>query len=478
MAYKPEHFIFAYSKETHSNRGGKMSDYLDDLTNFIAEFRYADLSDLTKSSIKKVVMDTIGAMLAGSRLSENKNLAHLVGKTFGPGDCTLIGHSSKVPAIAATFSNATAGVSLEMDEGNRMGGGHPGIHVVPGALSIAEEMNMDGAKFLEAVAVGYEVISRIGGATKPRENVHSHGTWGTIGTAVATSKLMGYSPTRTRNIINLAASMSPANSWSPCFEGATVRNLYPGRSGMQGILAAQLDGCGFTGLYDGPSDVYGTILADEFIPEVVISGIGVDNLRIEQNYFKFHACCLYNHPALDAVYKMWDKDKFTVQDIESIRVVTVPFAQRMAQSYPENILSSKFHVPFAIALFLITGQTDAEAFTTATLSRMDIKELAQRIFIHEDTEMNIRRKDYPLANVSIMFTDGSLIECDTNYIYGDFMNPRTDKELVDKFTSLSQQTIGEQGVSSVIDLIQRLDQLDTIKELTNLLGNHNTTAPY
>ena len=109
-----------------------MADYLDDLTNFISEFKYVDLSSSAKSSIKKVVMDTIGAMVAGSRLTENSNLAHLVGKSFGYGDCTLIGHSSKVPAIAATLSNATAGVSLEMDEGNRMGGGHPGIHVVPG----------------------------------------------------------------------------------------------------------------------------------------------------------------------------------------------------------------------------------------------------------------------------------------------------------------------------------------------------------
>lgn len=455
-----------------------MADYLDDLTNFISEFKYVDLSSSAKSSIKKVVMDTIGAMVAGSRLTENSNLAQLVGKTFGYGDCTLIGHSLKVPAIAATLSNATAGVSLEMDEGNRMGGGHPGIHVVPGALSISEEMNIDGAKFLESVAVGYEVISRIGGATRPRENVHSHGTWGTIGTAVAISKLKGYSPARTRNIINLAASMSPANSWSPCFEGATVRNLYPGRSGMQGILAAQLDGCGFTGINDGPSDVYGTILADEFAPEAVIFGIGVEDLRIEQNYFKFHACCLYNHPALDAVSTMWDKDKFAVQDIESIRVVTVPFAQRMAEDYPENILSSKFHVPFAIALLLITGQTDVEAFTTATLARRDIKELAERISIHEDIDMNIRRQDYPLANVCIRFKDGSLIECNTNFIYGDFMNPRTDKELVDKFTSLSQQTLGEEKVKSVVDLIQRLDESNTVKELTSLLGNNNSTVTH
>ena len=40
--------------------------------------------------------------------------------------------------------------------------------------------------------------------------------------------------------------MSPANTWTPCFEGATIRNLYPGRAGLQGILAVHLLDCGFT----------------------------------------------------------------------------------------------------------------------------------------------------------------------------------------------------------------------------------------
>jgi hypothetical protein len=59
-------------------------------------------------------------------------------------------------------------------------------------------------------------------------------------------------PGRARHpeIINLAASMSLANTWTPALEGATVRNAYPGRSGLQGILAVELHRAGFTGLPD------------------------------------------------------------------------------------------------------------------------------------------------------------------------------------------------------------------------------------
>src|SRR5207244_2514362 len=156
--------------------------------------------------------------------------------------------------------------ALEVDEGDRLGGGHPAIHVVPGALAVAEERGLDGRRLLESIVAGYEVCSRIGGATTVRPNVHSHGTWGAIGTAVAVARLGDAAATTIREVINLAASMSPANTWTPALEGATIRNLYPGRSAWSGLLAAELHACGFTSLPDAPSDVYGTILADTYDP--------------------------------------------------------------------------------------------------------------------------------------------------------------------------------------------------------------------
>jgi hypothetical protein len=156
------------------------------------------------------------------------------------------------------------------------------------------------------------VTSRLGGASQVRPNVHSHGTWGTAGAAVAVAKLRDHDTAVLRTVINLATSMSPANSWRPCFEGATIRNLYPGRSNLQGILATHLLACGYTAVHDAPSDLYGTILGERFDREAVVEGVSAEDrvsvYRIERNYFKFHACCLYNHPVLDAVHALVQDD--------------------------------------------------------------------------------------------------------------------------------------------------------------------------
>ena len=84
-------------------------------------------------------LDTIGAMVAGSALPENALLARQVAHAPGTAGATLIGHGLKADPLLASLVNATAGVALEVDEGNRYGGGHPAIHVLPGLLAVAED---------------------------------------------------------------------------------------------------------------------------------------------------------------------------------------------------------------------------------------------------------------------------------------------------------------------------------------------------
>ena len=85
-------------------------------------------------------------------------------------------------------------------------------------------------------------------------------------------------------------------------------------------MAAHLSQCGFTAVADGPADLYRTFLGEGFDPDAVVDGLGAPGeFRVERNYFKFHACCLYNHPALDAVEDLLREQPFGANDVESHR---------------------------------------------------------------------------------------------------------------------------------------------------------------
>jgi len=453
-------------------------DYLDRLAAFVAATRFDALPRSTVAAAKLVLLDTLGAIVAGSAMPENGELARLAAGRSPSGGATLLGHRGKADAFWAALTNATAGVALEVDEGSRLGGGHPAIHVVPGALAVAEERRRDGRQLLESVVAGYEIGSRIGGATTVRSNVHSHGTWGTISTAVAVAKLGGAPAQTVRAAMNLAASMSPANTWTPALDGATIRNLYPGRSAFQGILAVELERCGFTGLGDAPSDVYGTILAERFEPELAVAGIeelarnggARGAYRIEQNYFKLHACCRFNHFALDAVMALRSAYRLSGNDIEKVEIVTIPFAVRMGAPAPASSLAARFSIPWAVAAGLVLGRTDPQAFDSQALADERIRALAQRVEIRTSSDMTPRRADAPTAHVRLVLRGGKSFERTTSVVRGDALSPVPRDEITAKFVSLAGPVLGDAGARKIIDVVEEIDSLGDVGSLTAMLA--------
>jgi 2-methylcitrate dehydratase PrpD len=444
-------------------------DYLDRLARFVHGATFPSLPAPVVAAARLVLLDTLGAMLAGSRLPENGKLARLVAERSGPRTATLIGHRERVEPMLAALSNATAGVALEVDEGNRWGGGHPAIHTLPGLLAIAEEIGADGPSVLAALVAGYDVSSRVGGATTPRFNVHTHGTWGTIGTAAAVARLLDLDATSIRQVMNLAVSMSPANSWVPCFEGATIRNLYPGRSGLMGVLAVHLHRCGFTAPADAPSDLYGAIVGERFEPAEVVERLG-ETYRITTNYFKLHACCRINHPALDALGRIVRAHRFAPDDVEQVTVTSVPFGERMAEPAPATMLAAKFSIPYAVAASLVLGRTDLAAFEASAVADPRVHRLAARVEIGSDPAMNPRRPDdYPTAVVTVVLRDGRALTDSTVVVRGDSALPADLGEIVEKFEALATPVLGGAGARAVVEAVDRMDELKDVRELTSLL---------
>jgi len=444
-----------------------VTDYLDRLSEAAAGIGYDTLSAETLDAARLVLLDTLGAIVAGSREPENRRLAELAAARSRDGGATLLGHRMRADAFWAALANATAGVALEMDEGNRLGGGHPAIHVIPGALAVAEERGMGGQRLLEAIVAGYEIGSRLGGATTPRPNVHSHGTWGTISTAVAVARLGGLDGPAMRRVINLAASMSPANTWTPALEGATIRNLYPGRSAFQGILAVDLEAAGFTALRDAPSDVYGTILADRFEPALAVEGLG-RRYRIEENYFKFYACCRYNHFALDAITAMRRAHAFSSEEVAAVRVTTIPFGLRMANAEPASMLAAKFSVPHAVAAAIVLGHAGLGAFEGSALADPRIRDLARRVEVAADPEMGPRRTDYPTACVRIALRDGRALEETVTIVRGDALDPAPPGDVVAKFLALAAPVVGSSRAKRAVEAVNDLRHVDNVSDLAAL----------
>ena len=445
-----------------------MSHYLDTLAQFVADATLDSLPSGAVVAAGDVALDTLGAIAAGMREPENLLLAAWAARNMTSADSTIIATPHRASALGAALVNATAGVALEMDEGNRYGGGHPAIHVLPGLLAVAERDGASGADFLTALIVGYEVTSRLGGATVARPNVHSHGHWGAPGTAAAIAKLRGLDAPAIRAVINVAASMSPANTWTNAFAGATVRNLYPGRSSMQGAMAADLYECGFTALDDAPSDVYGTILGDGFDGEAALDGLG-DECRIERNYFKLHACCRYNHATLDGVLEAAGGDPIAAGDVDAVTVSVPWMLEGMLGDYPQNMLSAKFNLRYAVAAALATGRTDIAVFRTDSIADPSIRALFELVSVEVGDAPQRHSVRNPSASVEIRLRDGAVSTASVETIRGDYGKRVPRSEIVDKFLFLAEPALGAERTRLALARVESLETSPDTRRLTETL---------
>jgi 2-methylcitrate dehydratase PrpD len=111
--------------------------------------------------------------------------------------------------------------------------------VLPAALAISEHAQRDGATFLTALAVGFEVSARLARAAVALETVrgfHNPGVQGPFGAAAAVGKLCGLDEERLASALGIAGSASGGLlefAWS----GDTKR-LHLGRASQLGLEAA------------------------------------------------------------------------------------------------------------------------------------------------------------------------------------------------------------------------------------------------
>ena len=436
---------------------------LGELADFIARISYENFPATLLHHARQVAADLIGTIAAGMREPEMHRLAL---RLASGGAASVIGHPVPASPSDAALLHGTAGTFLELDEGNRFSRGHPGIHVMPAALAVAQQRGATGAQLLTALICGYEVAARIGVASEIRPVMHPHGTWGTVGAAVAVRKLLGGSAEDFMRTINVASTLGLATSVKAMREGGTVRNVFAGVSGKMAILANELVDSGFSAESDGLTSVYDGIISHGFEWSRMLEGLG-ERWEMQRNYFKLHACCRFNHAALDALAQALQTvpRPLDTQSIETIEVQTYSLAAALSNPHPCRPLAAKYSLPFAIATSLVHGSTGVKAFSQSAVVHLDVLRLALRVRVNEDAAMTKLLPDLRQARVILRMKSGQQYVAAVHTNRGDSENPLSDEELAAKFMDLS---IGTWTKTEAARLHERVLALELEADVSNL----------
>jgi len=416
---------------------------------FLTKTHLEDIPAEAVTASKYIIADSVAAMIGGMAEAEMQQLVQNT-HVAEQGEASLFGSGLKTGRQNAAFLNGTAGTVLEMDEGHQFAKGHPAMHIFPALFSASEGKNISGSAFLRAFILGYDVAARIGLASQLNPAMHPHGTWGGLGAAAAIASLHQLDTDQTAEYLNIVSSLTLATSRKTMLEGGTVRNAYAGISNQMAHLGFTLLQSGFSGEKDGINSVFSSVSSSGFDAQKAYEDLG-HRFEVCRNYFKLHACCRYNHAALDALWLLIDKHPELQQceTITSIHVDSYNLAAELQDRAPRNVLACKFSVPFAIATTLYHRSSGVLSFTEQARTNPDISALCQKVSISENANMTSSLPDLRPAKVTIIMADGRKLEAEVTTNKGDWQAPYPPEALKQKYMSLATRLWTPQFAESV-----------------------------
>jgi 2-methylcitrate dehydratase PrpD len=293
-----------------------------------------------------------------------------------------------------------------------------------------------------------------------------------VGAAVAVGKLLEYDKAAMREMINVSSSLTLATSRRTMLEGGLVRNVYSGISAYMGIFAHQLVDAGFNGEKDGLQTVFGSVVSDTFDPDVMTDELG-ERFEIMRNYFKRHACCRYNHATLDALQEIIRRSshrRIRPEDVREVEVSTYSLAAQLCDQQPDNSLAGKFSIPFAVATTIVHGHTGVSCFTPQAVQNQTARELAKKVRVVEDPKLTAMMPRQRPSRVSLTLKDGTELKAEAFVNKGDFEDPYSPDELLEKYYELATPVWGEDTARKVYTAVADMDKMPDVNELTRFLA--------
>ena len=446
----------------------------EQLTAFATATRRTGAPAPVRASVLQRVLDVLGLQVAALDLETSAAAAAFVREQGGAGQAHIVGDATPVPATWAAFVNGVLAHSLDYDDTHLPSVLHPSASVVPAAIAAAEVVDADGPRLLDAIAVGIEVVVRLGMAGYDRASNNSvffeHGQHatsicGAVGSAVAAALVLDADEAAVVDTIGVASSMASgiieANR-----NGGTVKRLHCGWAAHAGVSAALLVDKGFTGPPTALEGRFGFFEA--FLHGVVALDEVSDRLgqhwELPGIFFKPYPANHFTHTGLDAARRLRERG-LCAEDVEeavlgvaaaTVRTIGEPLPVKQR---PETGYQAQFSGPYMVALGLAGGGglgASLDDFTDAAAQDPARRELMARIRVEPDPECDgIYPYQFP-AVLRVRTRDGSSLEEKVLVNRGGPDDPLSDEELAEKYRTNVSKRLSDAESAATIGGVEQL----------------------
>jgi 2-methylcitrate dehydratase PrpD len=416
------------------------------------------------------VLDTLAAIVSGSRLKPGMLAARYVESLGGKPQAMVIGTPILTSTVHAALANGMAAHADETDDTNPVGPVHLGCGAVPAALATGELAGRSGQDLLRAVALAYDVGARVVMALGIGEGTSSRSPsvlTTTFVAATAAAAMLRLDERQVRHCLSYAGQQaSGIGSWTRDHEHIEKAFDFGGMGGRNGVMAATMVAIGCTGVDDpftGAENIY-TALADKPAPEKLLPQPGARHAVFGTTIKKWTVGAPLQS-VLDSMAALLEDPGVREGNIRRIQVDVMTGSLRIV----DNSTSPDLCLQHLVALMIVDrGATFASVHDVARMS--DPKVLAVRKLVELRGSEELQASKPPRqAIVRIDLADGRSLDHRTRVVRGTAGNPMEPREVEAKALDLTAPVLGTARANELITTIGNLERVAALTDLRRLL---------
>jgi 2-methylcitrate dehydratase PrpD len=450
---------------------------MHELASYIARAGKRPLPKPIAEKTKHHVLDTIAAMVSGTRLLPGEQAISYVKTLGGNPEATVIGSRIVTTAEHAALANGMLAHADETDDSHAPSLTHPGCGIVPAALAMAEREQSNGNMFLRAVALGYDVGCRLTMALNAydfREVGHSTHSFGPMfGAAAAAGSLAGLKYEQVRHLLSYTAQQcSGISCWMRDAEHIEKAFDFGGMPARNGVAAAAMVAHGFTGVEDVFSGERNFFVAyDESKrigkspqPERLIQDLGVTFEIVNTNIKRWSVGSPIQAP-LDGLLDLIRTHRIKAEDVKKL---VVRVAHQGANTVNNRDMPD-ICLQHMCAVMLIDGTVTFEsAHDERRMKDKKVLDVRSRIELYGDDELT-RAMPSRQGIVEVTLKDGRKLRQHVKAVRGTADNPMTRAEVDEKCFDLMGPILGRKRARLLCDTVWTLEDVSSMRSLRPLL---------
>lgn len=448
---------------------------MEKLIDYVSKARGTALPPEVARKTKHHILDTLAAMISGTTLKPGEfALKYAKLQEGGARDAQVVGSNMVLPVISAAVINGMLGHTDETDDSNGSAGFHPGCAVLPAALGMAEKEDGSGQDVVRAVALGYDIGSRINKALG-RDALRARSTLpfsiaGTFGASAAAGILAGLtSEEQYRYLFSYAAQQaSGVMTYARDTEHIEKAFIFGGMPARNGVTAATMIQTGFTGVWDVFSGDNNFFLAftdstRPANPELLVEDLGSRYEMVLTNMKKY--CVGFPiQSALEALLLTVEEHGYKADDVEAIEA-------RILKSGAHTVNDREMpdiNLQYCFAVALIDGAVSFAAAHDVDRLQNDpvVGALKKKVTLIGDDSFGEGKYQ---SSVEVKLKDGRTVSKHAASFRGKSDNPMDTDEVEAKARDLIEPVMGSDRTEQLIETVRDLDKLEKIRDLRPLL---------